>query len=294
MPLATSVIFKETHTALALETPQRLSDYAAGIFQSVPSRKGMKKAIRKGLVVVDGQKGTTGLWIRGGETIELYAPDESARPVYQLELKVAYCDAHLAVVVKPPGIETSGNKFRTLENALPHNIPVSTEPGALARPVTVHRLDFPTSGLVLVARTKPAQIALSRMFEQDAIKKTYHAAAIGDMPPEGEITLPVDGKPAHTDFRVLRKVESKKYGFLCLVLLTPTTGRTHQLRIHLHAIGHPILGDRQYAREDLLPSSKGLYLHASSLEFRHPVTDESIVVEERFPGKFIKVFGVSI
>ena len=281
---------RETHHVPELKEKVRLSDYVAGKFVTIPTRKGMKKAISKGLVKVEGRTGTTGLFITGGETIKLYQEESQVKPVYELDLEVLYLDDHLAAVAKPAGIEVSGNKFRTLENALPHNIPVSESNDALVRPVPVHRLDFPTSGVLLVARTSSSLVALGGKFQHGEISKTYHAIAIGQMPSSGRISAPVDDREASTDFRVLDSQESDKYGLLCLVELTPLTGRRHQLRKPMFSLGNPLLGDRHYRFPELRSSSKGLYLHATRLVFAHPATGEMITIIKTPPRKFYRIF----
>lgn len=283
--------FSETHVVPILEQPIRLSDYVAGIFELIPSKKGMKKAIKNGEVLVDGFVSSTGKFIHGGEKIELKLPkaDESI-PVFELSLDLVYEDESLAVVNKPSGILVSGNKFRTLENALPFNIKPSTLNDPLPRPLAVHRLDYPTTGLLLIAKTRSALRKLKQLFEEKKVQKTYYAAAIGDMPIQGQITLPIDGKQSLSVYEVEERLVSEKYGFINLVRLHPQTGRRHQLRKHLAEIGHPILGDKEYAPKGLF-HAKGIYLHASALRFEHPLSGEDVLVKRGFPRKFRKLFG---
>nr|WP_313790343.1 RluA family pseudouridine synthase [Allomuricauda sp.] len=199
-------------------------------------------------------------------------------------------DDYLAAIHKPAGIEVSGNKFKTIANALPQNLKASTLPDATT-PQPVHRLDYATTGIVLVGKTSSCIRALNKMFEDKTIAKIYYAVAIGKMKSSGTITSEIDGKPSESDYKVIKSVPSERFGILNLVQLHPKTGRRHQLRKHLSGLGHPILGDKEYALEDLILKGKGLYLHAFSLEFRHPFTHRPIKITDELPKKFRKIFS---
>ncbi|HAP70047.1 MAG TPA: RNA pseudouridine synthase [Flavobacteriales bacterium] len=280
----------QTHIVARLERPIRLSDYAGSIFKTIPSRKGMKKAIDKGLVRLNEKTAKTGDFISENDVIELLEDPSQTRPTIELELEVLFEDQHLAIVYKPSGIEVSGNKKWTLENALSSNLESSTELDALKFAEPIHRLDYPTSGALLIGKTATSVTALNKLFENRKVKKVYHAVAIGKMDESGTIEIPIDGKPSKSTFTVLQTVVSERFEFLNLVQLEPQTGRRHQLRKHLSQIGNPILGDRDYGKEGLILSGKGLYLHASSLHFRHPITDVDLRTEAPLPKKFKKLF----
>ncbi|MFT5054948.1 MAG: 23S rRNA pseudouridine1911/1915/1917 synthase, partial [Oceanospirillaceae bacterium] len=126
--------------------------------------------------------------------------------------------------------------------------------------------------------------------ESREIKKTYVAVTIGEMPKSGEVESEVDDKPSRSHYQVLNSLESERFGFLNLVELNPETGRRHQLRKHMLELGNPILGDWAYFKEGLILKGKGLYLHASALEFDHPNTGELIKIQAPLPGKFQKLF----
>lgn len=281
------------HHIPTLETPARLSDYLIGIFAAVPTRKGIKKAIKRNRVKVDGKLGTTGLFVVGGETVELME-EVSNTPVLELELEVVYEDDYLAIIYKPPGLLVSGNKWMTVANALPHNLQPSKSVDALARPQPVHRLDYPTSGLLLVGKTAGALMTLGNLFKDRKITKTYYAISIGKMPHSGEMAKDIAQQTAHCYFEVLKRVPSPRFKTLNLVKLMPTTGRRHQLRIQLASLGNPILGDREYGMEGLILQGKGLYLHAAVLEFTHPLTGGEMKIEVGLPKKFLKLFPASI
>lgn len=267
----------------------RLSDLPVHLFATIASRKGMKKAIAKGLIRVDGRQGYSGDHISGGETVEHLESTEPRIPPLELRLPVLFEDEHLAVIHKPSGLEVSGNRRWTLTNALPYNLAASSQPDAI-RPLPVHRLDYGTSGAVLVGRTASTVIALNRMFEVRAVSKTYLAITIGAINDSGEINRPVDAREAVSSFTVLERMVSDKYGGLNLLLLHPITGRRHQLRKHLSGIGNPILGDRDYGIEGLVMRGNGIYLHALSLRFDHPITGSSVQVQAPVPAKFIELF----
>ncbi len=251
----------------------------------------MKKAIDKGLVKINGKTGFTGDHISGGEILDLYRIDDNQKkPTIDLKLTVIYEDEHLAIVNKPAGMVVSANKKWTLENALSGNLQKSSEADALEVPEPIHRLDYPTSGALLVGKTAHAVVVLNKMFADRAVQKTYLAVTIGAMRSEGIINTPIDGKSSKTEFKVLQTLASEKYGFLNLVQLHPHTGRRHQLRKHMAEQGNPIFGDLDYGQEGLILKGKGLYLHACRLKFKHPITDETIEANVPLPKKFRKLF----
>jgi len=286
------VIKIEEHIAVPQEKPVRLSDYIPGIFQAVSTRKGMKKAIARGLVKVNGQVAFTSKYINGGETIELYkAEKDTTIPEVNIDMEVLYEDAYLAVINKPAGIVVSGNQLKTIANALPTTLQESTEPDALDRPQPAHRLDYPTSGVLLVGKTAGTLTALNRLFEAKTIEKTYLAITVGAMKAEGTINTELKGKKAETTYKVLREIPSPKYKILNYVELKPTTGRRHQLRIHMAELGHPIMGDQTYGLNGTQAQGKGVYLHASAIKFKHPITSEVVDIQAALPSKFERLLA---
>lgn len=279
-----------SHTVANLDSPVRLYDYLPAKFPQLPSRKSCKKALDKGRVSVDGITASTATWLKGGEWLELQLPaqDPNVR-LPDLKLTVHYEDDQLAVVEKPAGLLTSGNKWMTLANALPANLTPSTAPDAV-RPQPAHRLDYPTSGVLLAGKTATLLVQLNAMFHGRQIQKTYFAVVIGELPERGQIETDIDGKSALTHYERLVRVASERFGYLSLVRLSPQTGRRHQLRIHLASLGCPILGDREHGREGLILSGKGLYLHATQLVFTHPNTGELITVNSPIPKKMKRIF----
>ena len=268
-----------------------MQEYGIGIFNTIPSRSALKKAIKKGRVFVDGNPATTGILIKGNEVITLKKPSTPSGSGKQLilPLNVIFEDEHLAVIYKPAGILVSGNSFKTISNALEQNLIQSSRTDAV-RPYPVHRLDYPTTGALLIGKTSSSIAALNKMFEEKRVSKTYLAITIGPMIPKGSVTNKIALKEAHSDYEVLRTVYSRRFGRLNLVSLSPKTGRRHQLRIHLASLGNPILGDQQYGRAPLILKGKGLYLHALSLELMHPFTREKLHIKTKLPSKFDAIF----
>lgn len=280
----------ESHTVPSLSEPLRLQDYAVGIFTVLPTKSGVKKAIKQGRILLNGNATSTGKFVCGGEELTLLGESEVLAAQIDLPLTLWYQDEHLAVVEKPAGIAVSGNKKRTLANALSSQLKPSNEQDAcLCKPV--HRLDYPTSGLLLVGKTTSCIRRLHKLFEQNEIKKTYHAIAIGILPEQGSISEPIDKKESTTAYKVLDTVGSERFGHLQLMALNPKTGRRHQLRKHLAGQGNPILGDREYGIAGKILKGKGLYLHASCLEFTHPITGTLLNIKSELPKKFLKIFS---
>ncbi|SDS16858.1 23S rRNA pseudouridine1911/1915/1917 synthase [Polaribacter sp. KT25b] len=280
----------ETHIVEKLEIPIRFQEYGVGIFNTIPTKSGIKKAIKKELIFIDGILATTSKYISGGEKIELFESENSSPfERLQLDLEVLFEDDYLAIIYKPAGILVSGNKFVTIANGLTQNLKKSNLSDAV-KPQPIHRLDYPTSGLLLIGKTSASIIELGKLFKNKEIQKTYFAISIGKMNSEGFINSFVDKKEAYTNYTVLQSVISKRFEFLNLIKLLPKTGRKHQLRKHLFSIGNPILGDKEYFLDDKILNGKGLYLHAATLEFIHPFTKEKISISKELPKKFTKIF----
>lgn len=199
-------------------------------------------------------------------------------------------DDYLAVIHKPAGIVVSGNTFKTVAHALVQNLQPSKMTDA-TKPQPAHRLDFATTGILLIGKTSSGIRALAQLFEDKKVRKIYYVITIGEMQKAGTITTNIDGKQAHTNFQLIASVASKRFDKLNLVKLDPKTGRRHQLLKHLASIGNPILGDKDYGIEELILNGKGLYLHAYSLSFKHPYTQKNMYFEDKLPKRFGKIVG---
>ncbi|MFQ3182277.1 MAG: 23S rRNA pseudouridine1911/1915/1917 synthase [Polaribacter sp.] len=280
----------ETHNVPKLEKPIRFQEYGVGIFSTIPTKSGIKKAIKKELIYIDGNLATTSKYISGEEKIELFQSEKSSIfERLELNLEVLFEDEYLAIIYKPAGILVSGNKFITIANGLTQNLKKSTHFDAV-KPQPVHRLDYPTSGLLLIGKTSSAIIELGKLFQNAEIKKTYFAITIGAMNTVGYINFLIDEKIAQTKFEVLKTVVSERFGCLNFVKLAPKTGRKHQLRKHVSEIGNPILGDKKYFLTHKILTGKGLFLHAGILDFVHPFTNDKISITKKLPKKFTKIF----
>lgn len=193
-----------------------------------------------------------------------------------------FCDEHLVVVDKPAGLPSVPGLAEGLQDCAASRVQ-ALWPDARV----VHRLDMATSGLLLLARGAQAQRTLSAAFETRRVDKRYTGVVAGELPEDrGEIDLPIGahwpdrprrridivaGKPSQTRWRVL----ARGHGTTRLEL-QPVTGRTHQLRVHLAAIGHPLLGDTLYAPEAVQAAAPRLMLHAAALSLQHPVSGHAL------------------
>lgn len=279
-------IILETHIVPEGIDKTRLSDYACGIFEALPSRKSVKKAILRGEFLVNGKAVGTGHWVLPEQEITLLDLELKERRIFELRLEVVHEEEHFAVINKPAGLVVSGNQFRTTENALLYNLQVAKTPDALRYPRPVHRLDAATSGLLLIAKTRTALVNLGQQFENKTIQKCYQAVVAGETPEEGIIDFLIENQTATSRFELVKKVPSLRNGFLSLLNLYPETGRTHQLRIHCAKSGFPIMGDKLYGEEGAILFKKGLFLSAVELKFKHPDNQQLIKIEKPAPAKF--------
>ncbi|CAL65084.1 RluA family pseudouridine synthase [Christiangramia forsetii] len=276
----------ESHIVPAISEKIRLQEYAVSIFTSIQTRSSLKKAIKKRLVLINGEKAQTSDWIKPGQKIDLLKPFAETKKVFKLNFEVLFEDEHIAVVHKPPGFPTSGNYFKTIENALPHNLSSSSEIDTLPYPLPAHRLDNPTSGILLCAKTNSSLIKLQEAFAQKQIQKTYYAIVSGEIKEKIEIDSPIDQKISKTILIPIEfyQIENKNY---TLVELNPLTGRTHQLRIHLSENNTPIIGDNLYGKEETnLLKNKSIYLFAGKISFDHPLSKKLMTFQLQLPKKF--------
>ncbi len=282
------MIILASHTIVELDAPTRIYDFCIGLFPQLPSRKGVKKAIERGMILLNNEKVGTGKYVQQNDQIDLVDLEDTPPKSYDLDLDVHYEDELLALINKPAGIIVSGNQYRTIQNALMSNLFESNQPDALKWPRPVHRLDSPTQGLLMVAKTATALMQLGQQFEQRSIQKTYHAVVAGKPKSSGKIKSPIEDQEAFTKYKTIESCQSLNHGHVSLVELSPKTGRTHQLRIHMAQAGHPIIGDVLYGEEGNTLLHKGLFLASTALEFIHPATDSSHIAQMKVPTKFKK------
>lgn len=279
----------ETHIVTQLTARIRIQEYGPLVFKKLPTRSSFKKAIKKQEIFIDGKIAETSDWVEINQIIE-YKSAQKIRKGFNLKLKILFEDDHLAVIDKPSGYPTSGNYFKTIENALSHNLEPSSQVDALLRPLPVHRLDNPTSGVLIIAKTKASQVHLNRQFEEKSIKKTYHAIVHNTAPEKLQISDYIDGKSAESELETL-KCFSRKEKQYSLVKLKPKTGRTHQLRIHCASIDCPIVGDTLYNPSE--KENKNLLLHASEVILQHPFTGNQLVISSPYPKRIEKFLSLS-
>lgn len=221
-------------------------------------------------------------------------PDFIYQPPMSPYLDIIYQDDDIVVLNKPSGLLTVPGRLPEHQDCLQNRV-IKVLPTA----TVVHRLDMATSGIILMALNKPAHVEISRQFEKRLTKKRYIARVFGKVAEQtGSVELPLicdwpnrpkqkvdfeHGKKALTHYEVLDYHDDIDGQTTTLVELTPVTGRSHQLRVHMLAIGHPILGDRLYAHEKALTVSNRLQLHAQMLAVSHPVTKQQLTFSKACP-----------
>jgi 23S rRNA pseudouridine1911/1915/1917 synthase len=285
----------QTFAANSRDHGKRLDHY---LQQQLPqySRSRLQSWIKHSRVLVNGEAAKASLVLRGGESIEVSPEDLTPLKAVaeDLPLDILYADDAVIAVNKPAGVVVhagAGNHSRTLVNRLVHHFGSLSKVAGDVRPGIVHRLDKGTSGVLLVARTDAAHQALAAQFSGRSVEKTYLALVRGKVRAEsGSIRAPIGrdslrrtrmttksktGRAALTEYRVRQRFE--KFTFLEVRI---HTGRTHQIRVHLASIGHPVAGDRLYGG----PAAERIFLHAWRIAFTSPATGERVMVEAPLPG----------
>lgn len=252
--------------------PVRLDRAASTYLAAFPTRASARKAALRGELAVGGEVSEPARWVAPGDHIAWIEPDEDRVPDLDVALPVVYEDDVMAVVHKPGGWATSGNVPRTLARALPVTLAATAALDRLRRPQPVHRLDAPTAGLVVCAKTRRAHAELGWAFQSREVYKRYRAVVVGRLGGTGSVQEPIDGRPAVTRYRAVGQAPAVKGGMLTRVDAWPETGRTHQIRRHLAALGTPVLGDARYGLPGLVLRGKGLFLFAVEVRLAHPIT----------------------
>ncbi len=273
---------------LADDAPRERLDRAAtrAFAAQLPTRAAAKRACKRGEILVDGAPAEPSRWTAPGMELALTMRRDTMAAVFELALPVVFEDDAMAVVVKPAGWPVSGNQHRTIAHALPFNLAPSPRPDALPSPWPAHRLDAPTSGLLAVGKTAAALAALNAAFAERAVDKRYRALVVGRLEAERLLDVDVGGRPACTRVVPRLVTPAVKCGWVTTVDAWPDTGRTHQIRRHLAAIGHPILGDRRYATAGPALRGSGLYLSAVGLTLPHPDGRGPVTARADEPPKF--------
>ena len=273
------------------ESDARLDVFAAEAADITRSRAGA--LIREGCVLVNGsQQAKAGCKLRAGDRVTVRIPKAEPASVEaeDIDLDILYQDADVAVVFKPSGMvvhPAAGNERGTLVNALLKHLDNLSGIGGEIRPGIVHRIDKDTSGLLLVAKNDHAHVSLSDQIRAHSVHRAYQAIVIGNLrDDEGFVDAPIGrhptdrkrmavvpgGREARTNWRVLERLRGAT-----LIEARLTTGRTHQIRVHMASIGHPVLGDPVYGpKKSPYPVAGGQLLHAFQIGFVHPVTGEEM------------------
>ncbi len=260
------------------------------------SRTHAQKLIAAGLVTVNGRPARASLKLEPGDAVAVTVPPEPPAGLAPeaIPLKIIYEDADLLVVDKPAGLTVHpapGHPGHTLANAVLAYLPSLTANGDALRAGIVHRLDKDTSGLILVAKNRVAQANLAEQFKARTVAKSYLVLVKRKLTPESgaieaaigrdprhrqQMAVVARGRAARTAYRVIRYV-----GGYTLLEIKPETGRTHQIRVHLAAIGFPVVGDATYGVPS--PHLARQFLHASKIGFRLPSTGEWVEFESPLP-----------
>ena len=276
----------------------RLDRYLAAALSQF-SRSRLQALIRNGAVQLQGKNARPRETVHTGDVVRLTIPllEEIEAQAEEIPLEILFEDEDLLVLNKPPGLVVhpgAGNQTHTLVNALLHHCTSLSGIGGKQRPGIVHRLDKETSGCLVVAKNDLAHQALARQFAEREVMKIYLALVIGTLKrkrgtidaaigrhPVQRKKMRVDvrrGRAAKTDYRVLQSCSS-----VSLVECALHSGRTHQIRVHLHHLGHPVIGDALYGKRTV--ASRQM-LHAWKLGFTHPRTKEPLLFEAPIPADF--------
>lgn len=272
------------------------------------TRSFLQKILKEGEVIVNGKSVKANYKLRKGDRIEFEIP-EAVEPdivAEDIPLSILYEDADVLVVDKPKGMvvhPAAGHYSRTLVNAVMYHCKgeLSGINGVL-RPGIVHRIDRDTTGSIIICKNDMAHNEIARQLKEHSINRRYRAIVTGvlkdeegtiegaigrDKKDRKKMAITADGKPAVTHYRVLQRF--KHYTYVECVL---ETGRTHQIRVHMASIGHPLLGDEVYGRRSDKYKCEGQCLHAMTLGFYHPRTGEYIEVNAPLPPYFEHLLAV--
>ena len=302
---------------------QRLDAWLVSQLEGV-SRSRVQLLLTQGSVAVDGKAAKASMKLRGGEVVEVRGepvPAPLRAMAEEIPLDIVYEDDDLSVVNKPAGMmvhagsgatEDARNRG-TLVNALLHHYRQLSSTGGELRPGIVHRLDKQTSGLIIIARNDATHVKLAEMFSRRQMRKTYLALVHGAVKQDtGTINAAISrdvlrrtrmttrratgGRTAVSHYEALQRIESK-YGKFTLVRVRIETGRTHQIRVHMASIGHPVVGDTLYgAPAEIAAAVKGKrtgevvsldrnFLHAAELAFAHPKTGRMLELSAALPAE---------
>ena len=296
---------REEKSVTAGPEAARLDKYLSEVFPE-HSRSFFQNCIENGQVLVDGRPARAKEKPREGSVITFFAeePRELEAKPEDIPLDIVYEDGDIAVINKPKGMvvhPAPGNETGTLVNALLFHMKDLSGINGVLRPGIVHRLDKDTTGLLVIAKNDAAHISLAEQIREKTARREYTALVFGGFrEEEGRVDAPIarhktdrkrmavvpGGREAVTLFQVAARYE--KYTLLHLRL---TTGRTHQIRVHMAYIGHPVAGDAVYTKQKFPYPTQGQMLHAHRLTLTHPRTGERITFEAPLPAYFREILS---
>ncbi|MGI6030694.1 MAG: RluA family pseudouridine synthase [Eubacteriales bacterium] len=287
----------------AQEAGERLDKFVCDRTEEL-TRSGAQRLLEQGEILVNGGVQNKNYRLREGDQVEVHLPEPVPLAVepQNIPIEIVYEDEELLVVNKPQGMvvhPAAGNPDGTLVNALLYHCQgrLSSINGVI-RPGIVHRIDKDTSGLLMVAKTDRAHLELSRQIQEHSFKREYEAILLGRLKQqEGRVDAPIgrhrterkkmcvtpQGKEATTHFWLLQQFAPEK-GWYSHVRCRLETGRTHQIRVHMAFLGHPVAGDPVYGPKKDKTGEKGQLLHAKTLGFVHPLTGEYLEFTSELPA----------
>jgi 23S rRNA pseudouridine1911/1915/1917 synthase len=288
------------------QTNLRLDMFGASQLEGF-SREFFKNLIKDGHVLVNGKCAKASYRLKSGDVVRVTIPEVKAWDIEaeKMDLNIIYEDNDVLIINKPRGMvvhPAPGNYSGTLVNGIMAHTGLLSTINGVMRPGIVHRIDKDTSGLLMLAKNNKAHQSLTMQLKEHSVIRLYYAIVVGQVDVnEGKIDMPIGRDPknrlkmavvsehskeAITHFKVI-----KRFANHSLVRFQLETGRTHQIRVHMAAIGYPILGDTVYGKEAFNKGYKikGQCLHAQTLGFVHPETQQNMLFKARVPDDFYEI-----
>ncbi len=285
----------------------RTDAFLASVTDNSLSRSYIQKLMEQNQISVNGDTGKAKKYkVKSGDVLTILIPEPETLDVCaeNIPLEIVYEDSDVAVINKPKGMvvhPAPGNEHGTMVNALLYHCKDLSTIGGVIRPGIVHRIDKDTSGLIMIAKNDAAHISLAEQLKVHSITRIYKAVVYNNIKEdEGTVDLPIgrspsnrfkmavvpDGRRAVTHYRVL-----ERFGNYTYIEAQLETGRTHQIRVHMSHIKHPLLGDSVYGPSKTVFGENTQMLHAGTLGFNHPRTGEYMVFSSELPDNFTGVLN---
>lgn len=289
------------------EDNERLDLYLAQELNDM-SRSYIQKLIKEGLVKVNNKLVKAKYIVSEGDYIQVYLPEPKKLEIKpeNIPIDIVYEDEDVAVVNKPQGMvvhPAPGNYSGTLVNALLYHLSSLSSINGVIRPGIVHRIDKDTSGLLMIAKNNLAHEELSKQLKDHTINRIYHALVDGNIKEErGTINAPIGRHPVDRKKMTVTDINSReaithfkvleRFGQYTLIEAKLETGRTHQIRVHMSYINHPVTGDPVYGGKNQKFKTEGQLLHAKTIGFIHPRTREYLEFDSHLPEHFTRVLNI--